>query len=164
MITFEAEQGRFNYRVVGIALHGDRVLLHQAEGEDFWTLPGGRGEFLEPSTDTLRREMREELHVESQVERLVWFVENFFEYNGRRWHELALYFLMTFPEDYPLYGADEPFEGHEEGVKLIFQWFRLDELQGLPLYPSFLKTALASLPAGTEHVVHSDTGHIIGRR
>ncbi len=64
--------------------------------------------------------MREELEVEVRVERLIWVVENFFEYQGMSPHELGLYFLMRFPEGSPLYGKQEPFEGDEEGIKLIF--------------------------------------------
>jgi len=48
MITFERGDVRFNYRVVGIAFDADRVLLHRAERDDFWALPGGRGESKRP--------------------------------------------------------------------------------------------------------------------
>jgi hypothetical protein len=40
MITFKSERNAFNYRIVGVALHEGRVLLHKGEDEDFWTLPG----------------------------------------------------------------------------------------------------------------------------
>lgn len=83
MIAFEEGEVRFHYRVVGIALNGNRVLLHRAENDDFWTLPGGRVELLEPAHDVLKREMREELEIEIHVERLVWVVENFFQYAGK---------------------------------------------------------------------------------
>ncbi len=91
MITFEEGGKKFNYRVVGIALDVDRVLLLRTEKDDFWFLPGGRVELLEPSQDALIREMREELEVDVRVERLVWVVENFFEYEGKFCHELALF-------------------------------------------------------------------------
>ncbi len=78
MITFDADRARFNYRIVAIIRHDDHVLLCQEEGQDFWFMPGGRAELLEPSTETVVREIREELGVEAHVERLVWIVENFF--------------------------------------------------------------------------------------
>ncbi len=153
MITFEKGEVGFNYRVVGIAVNGNRVLLHRAENDDFWSLPGGRVELLEPSVDALKREMREELGIEIHVERLIWVVEDFFEYDDKSYHELALYFLMTFPQDSHLYGKNEPFVGDEEGIKLLFKWHRLDELEEIPLYPTFLRKALNSIPEVTEHVV-----------
>ena len=90
MITLAHGDYSFNYRIVGVALHDGHVLLHRGESEDFWTLPGGRAELGEPAEETLRREMREELGVEVEVERLLWVVENFFSYQGRSWHELAV--------------------------------------------------------------------------
>lgn len=36
------------------------MLLHKAEDDDFWALPGGRSQPLEPATATLRREMVDE--------------------------------------------------------------------------------------------------------
>ncbi len=119
-------------------------------------LPGGRCELLEPATGALRREMREELGVEIQVERLVWVVENFFEHDGKSNHELGFYFLMTFPNDRHLNKTDEPFRGDEEGMMLIFKWFQPSELDKIPLYPTFLQESLNSIPEVTEHIIHRD--------
>ncbi len=49
MITFNDNGIRFTNRIVGMAFDRDRVLLHRAESDDFWALPGGRAELLEPS-------------------------------------------------------------------------------------------------------------------
>jgi len=111
---------------------------------------------LESAKDALRREMQEELGVEIHVERLVWVVENFFEYADKSYHELALYFLMTLPRNSHLYWRSEPFTGDEEGIKLIFRWYRLDELEKTTLYPTFLRKALNSIPEATEYIVHID--------
>ena len=93
MIRFDNGDSRFNYRVVGVAVHENSVLLHQAEGDDFWTFPGGRAELGEPAQQTLIREMREEIGAEVEVVRLLWFVENLFTYADRHYHEIALYFF-----------------------------------------------------------------------
>jgi len=157
MITFEEGGKRFTYRVAGIALEVDRVLLLRTEKDDFWFLPGGRVELLELSQDALIREMQEELEVKVHVERLVWVVENFFEYEGRSYHELALYFLMSFPPDSRLYEKNEAFVGDEDGLKLIFRWHPLGKLEEIPLYPTFLRKRLNSIPQITEHIVHTDS-------
>lgn len=156
MIAFARGNTRFNFRVVACALHEGRVLMHRAEQDDFWALPGGRGELLEPSVETLRREMREELGVEVQVERLVWIVENFYGNADARFHEIALYYLISFPPGSPLY-AQEEFFGDEEGLRLIFRWQSIDTLEQVRFYPSFLRAAMKSIPSGVEHVVHTDT-------
>ncbi len=63
MIDFEAGGARFSYKAAGVALDGERVLLTQLAGGDFWFLPGGRVELHESATEALRRELREELGV-----------------------------------------------------------------------------------------------------
>ena len=156
-ISFNEGETRFKYRVVGFALHDGYVLLHRAPTDDFWALPGGSGELLEPSIATLKREMREELGVEIQIERLVWVVENFYEDDRFGLHEIALYYLMSFPPDCPLYRSRGPFDGDEDGFRVIFQWFPVDELERVRLFPTFLRTALHAIPDSIQHVIHTDT-------
>lgn len=157
MITFTRDDRRFNLRVAGVALEEGRVLLHQFEGEDFWALPGGRGELLEPAEETLRREMREELSLDVDVVRLLWLVENFFEYEGLRFHELGLYFLMQTPPGWRFRASLAPFAGQEGHLRLTFRWFSLDELDQVVVLPSFLPAALRELPEGVQHIVHVDS-------
>ena len=158
MIRYENGNNLFNYRVVGVAVNNDQVLLHQAEGDDFWVLPGGRAEFGEPSEQTLIREMREELDVEVEIGRLLWVVENFFKYANKRYHEIALYFLMEFPPSCKYLLEPGPFESEDAGTPLTFRWFsrRPEVLAALPLFPSFLCTELRELPECAQHIIHND--------
>jgi len=157
MITFERGNVRFSHRTVGVAVHDGHVLLHRAESDDFWALPGGRCELLEPAGEALRREMKEELGVDVRVERLLWVIENFFEWHDTAHHELGLYFLMDLGPDFRHYDVRELFVGDEEGLRLIFRWFPVDRLRAVPLHPTFLREALATIPTATEHIVHIDT-------
>jgi ADP-ribose pyrophosphatase YjhB (NUDIX family) len=61
MITMTRNNARFGMRVAGVAIHERHVLLHRAEHDDFWALPGGRVEMLEPADVSLKREMKEEM-------------------------------------------------------------------------------------------------------
>jgi ADP-ribose pyrophosphatase YjhB (NUDIX family) len=156
MIRFEEGNHCFNYRIVGIAVHENAVLLHHGEGENFWTFPGGRAEFGETAEQTLKREMKEELDADVEVVRLLWFVENFFTYADRQCHEIALYFLMRFPADSIYLVQPGSFQGQEEAAKLTFRWFsrQPEVLSQLPVLPSFLQTALQELPESVQHVIH----------
>src|SRR5690348_17531423 len=89
MITFEREHIRFNYRIAGVTIRDGKVLVQQPERGGFCFLPGGRAELLESASETLRREMQEELHVDATIGRLLWIVENFFAFEGRDFHELS---------------------------------------------------------------------------
>jgi ADP-ribose pyrophosphatase YjhB (NUDIX family) len=152
----ENQAVQFNYRVVGIVIHDGRVLAHRGEDEAFWTLPGGHAEPMEPAAVTLKRELREELGVEVEVGRLVWVVENFFTWNRRRWHELALYFLVQPSPTAAMITRTEAFGGSEAASKLLFRWFDLDQLTDLELYPGFLRRELRAVPATTTHIVWTD--------
>ena len=159
MITFDEGDNRFNYRIAGVAVHNDSILLHQAEGDAFWTFPGGRAEFGESAQQTMRREMREEMGADVEVIRLLWLVENFFTYANRDYHELSLYFLIRLQGKPQHVAYPGPFHGHEEtGVRLIFQWFpnRPELLESLPLLPSFLQRALQVLPESVVHIVQDE--------
>jgi 8-oxo-dGTP pyrophosphatase MutT (NUDIX family) len=158
MIVLDQENARFHYRVAAIIFDDARVLLQTDPNEDFWFMPGGRVEMLEPAEESLSREMREELGEEVRIERLVWLVENFFEYQEISWHEMGMYFLASLPDGSPLLAGEGPLHtGYEDnGAKLVFQWHELSSLPGLTLYPSFLRGRLGSLPAATEHIVQRD--------
>lgn len=156
MITFTRGNVRFNYRIAGVTIHDGKVLLQKPVRDGFWFLPGGRAELQETAGETLKREMREEMHTDITVERLLWVVENFFEHGDKAFHELGLYFLMSFPKDSAMSDTDQTFFVQEASHEFIFQWHALDSLKGVPLYPSFLQTALQALPDGTEHIVQID--------
>jgi ADP-ribose pyrophosphatase YjhB (NUDIX family) len=155
-IAFDEGNARFNHRVAGIAFSEGRVLLHRGEYDDFWSMPGGRVHLLEPSNEALVREMREELLTEVRVERLLWVVENFFSHENRDYHELGFYYLMSLQPDSAPCHAREPFEGIDDTAKIIFQWFDLDLLGTLPIYPTFLREGLRNLPEHVRHLVHRD--------
>jgi hypothetical protein len=97
------------------------------------------------------------INLEVSVGRLLWVVENFFPYAGQRRHEVGFYFAVSLPE-----GADEidphrEFSRHpaDAAYRLRFRWFPSEQLPSVSLYPAFLRTALAQLPAGPIHVVHT---------
>jgi len=50
--------------------HGRILLVKHGYGELNWELPGGRGEANESAEDTARREAREEVGVELEIDRL----------------------------------------------------------------------------------------------
>jgi ADP-ribose pyrophosphatase YjhB (NUDIX family) len=145
MITFERNNNKFNFRVAGIAIHNNRILLHTTLTDDFWNLPGGRVEFNESTDRTIIREIKEELDIEVRTKELLFVREDFFEYDDKQYHEIGFYYLIDFPEGHEVIKKDDDFVGTEEGSKLIFKWFPLDQLKDLNVYPEILKTELLKL-------------------
>ncbi len=162
MIAFDRDGIRFHYRVAGVCVHDGYVLLHRADRDDYWALPGGRCELGESSDETLRREMQEELHVPVTVGRLLWIVENFFTLLGRAYHELALLYAIDLPMDHAYHDKTQTHYGVEdqstegEPYTLIYQWVPISSLPDVILHPSFLRTALRDVPAATQHIVQRD--------
>ena len=156
MQEFAIDSGHLNYRVAGVCVHEGHVLLHREEKDDFWVMPGGRPLLFEASTDTLVREMEEEISTRIEVLRLLWVVENFFEYFGKRLHEISFYYLMSLPEDSPYRDVEVDFTGREGEITLLFHWFPIDQIAGVRLLPAFLTTELKALPEFPVHIVHED--------
>lgn len=158
-LAIAAGDVRFKVRVAAIALHAGRVLLHRWEKDDLWALPGGTTEMMEPTSQTLARELEEEIGVQARIGRLVWAVENFFRYDQRSYHELGYYYRCTLPKTHLWTAGCERFEGLEvyedqaEPLRLLYQWFPLSALDDLQLYPQFLRDGLKHLPAVVTHVV-----------
>lgn len=166
MISVVVDGVRFNFRAAAVIVDDGYALLHRASFENFWSLPGGRVEVGEPSSATVARELAEELGpaCEARVERLLWIIENFFEYEGERFHELGMYYLVTLGAACPYQAKDRPFDGVEtnlpshagERVQLIYQWFPLDALANTALYPLVLRDRLSALPTAPELLVVDD--------
>lgn len=151
MICFDTNKGRFNFRSVAVIINEGHILIHQAVGDDFWALPGGRVELFERSSDTVVREVFEELGLQCEVRRQLWHVENFFEYDSRRFHELANYFLVNLLER-PIIETCVDFNGIEESVDLVFRWVPIALIHNYNLKPEFLIERLNTLPASIEIV------------
>jgi ADP-ribose pyrophosphatase YjhB (NUDIX family) len=99
-------------RPLALALirRGDEILVEggrdEVKGEVFFRLLGGGIDFGESGADALRRELREELGSETNVERLLGALENIFTYEGKAGHEIALVYECRL-RDTRLYGRDE---------------------------------------------------------
>ena len=166
MISVMVDGVLFNFRAAAVIVDDGYALLFRASFEDFWSLPGGRVEVGEPSAATVARELAEELGpaCDARVERLLWVIENFFEYQGERVHEVGMYYLVTLGATCPYLAKDRPFDGVEtdlpshagERVQLIYQWFPLDTLANVAVYPLIMRERLASLPAAPELLVEDD--------
>jgi 8-oxo-dGTP pyrophosphatase MutT (NUDIX family) len=149
--TFYMETAVFNYRVAAIMIVDNHVLIHKQVKDEHWALPGGRVELLEDSQTSIVREVKEELGIDVKVDRLLWFTENFFDYNNKNYHEIGLYYKVS-PTDGRFSMQSEAFFG-EEGDRLIYQWVPISELENIMLYPEFIKKSLTDLPESPKHLI-----------
>ncbi|WP_439556518.1 NUDIX hydrolase [Dyadobacter sp.] len=147
MISLPVGDALFNYRVAGVAILNGKILLHKTPSDNFWSLPGGRAEIFEFSKDTLAREMLEETGMEVKVGEMLWVSENFFQYTGKRYHEIGFYFSMEIPG----LESQSDFLGSEGAEDLLFKWIDVNALKTERIYPAFLAEELAMNPLRTKH-------------
>ncbi|WP_255593979.1 NUDIX hydrolase [Acidovorax sp. sic0104] len=150
---------RVRLRAAAVITRPGQVLLHRAEGDMFWALPGGGIEPGESAAQALVREMHEELGAAVEPGALACVVENFYAYGGVDYHEMGLY-LHAQPQPGSLLDQTPgPYVGAEGHRGLEFAWFARASLAELDLRPAFLGEALATLgdvPGHVQHFVHRD--------
>jgi ADP-ribose pyrophosphatase YjhB (NUDIX family) len=126
----------------------DEILVEEArdevKNETFFRLLGGEIEFGEKGAEAVRRELREELGAESEVNRLFATLENVFTYEGEPSHEIDLIYECSLRDD-RLYLLDE-WEARETREGFVYThkvaWKHLDSFRSGSeiLYPEELLT------------------------
>ena len=146
-ISFKTPEGRFNYRICGIIVHGDKLLVMKDDGIGHYYLPGGRVHLHETTDEAILREMREELQAEAKIVRPLWMNQSFFTLDGtdERFHEVCLYYLMDISGT-DILSRGECFSYAEEGHLHTFEWMPFEMLKETYIYPLFIKQEIFCLP------------------
>lgn len=144
-------------RACAIIRQADQLLLNRYGGDSFWALPGGAVESGEFSTDGLVREMREELGAAIAVGRLIWIVENLFDYRGTSYTDYGFYYEAELPNGAAT--GDAEFAGLEPDQ--FFRWVRHEHVAALDFRPAVLRLPLLAFLSGAEsaaplHFLHRD--------
>lgn len=85
--------------VLGLAIKNNKLLVSEgfdsSKNQTFYRCLGGGIEFLEKSTDALKREFKEEINIDVVVEKFLGISENIFTYQGKNAHELVFYYNIN---------------------------------------------------------------------
>jgi len=115
-------------------------------------LPGGHIKLGETTADGLVREYKEETGADIRPLRLLWTEECFWEWNGRKAHNLAYYYLIELCK-----GSDIPdvgeFVSHKDNCNVVIGWMPIEKLEDVIIYPEFLKKKVFELDSPPEHFV-----------
>ena len=158
-ILFKETDFVFSYRVGGILIHKDKILLQRPKGDDY-AIIGGHVAALETTEETLRREFREELHAGIAVDRLLAVGEVFFPWGSRPCHQLCFYYRVSLQDD--AIPGDGVFSGYDElggeRIDLDFCWVPLEALRnGTKVYPlALIPHILADRQEIAHFVTHED--------
>ncbi len=158
MIVMDSGESRFQLRAGALIRHGSHILVHRALTDSFWSLPGGRVEFHEAGAETLAREIEEEIGCKATIAPLRFIIENFFEYAGRRVHELGFYYEAELLQPFPFHETEIVHRVKDGSADLEFRWAptTLIGLDRFDLVPTPIRNLIVTNPDGIQHLVRRD--------
>lgn len=142
------------YRVAGIAVHDNHILLKQVDS-GAWFLPGSQVQPTEPARQVLRRTIAEALGAEIKVEQLLWVFERIFDWHGESVYEMTFCLKMSFPPALLYFPRDRPITWSEQGTPVTFQWIPLEKLAQKRIIPPCLRQKLPKLAHDKHRIVYS---------
>ena len=154
-ILFKFDNFMFSYRVGGILIHENKILLQKPPNDEY-AIIGGHVQAFEDSAQTLEREFFEELHTCIKAENLIAIGEIFFLWGERPCHQISLYYNVSLAGtvSIPLEGV---FHGYDdlggERIDLDFCWVPLDDLNSLTVYPTELIPHITANNGGVLHFI-----------
>jgi 8-oxo-dGTP diphosphatase len=107
--------------VGGVVLHDAKVLLllrKKPPEAGFWSLPGGRVEFMERVEDAVVRELKEELGIEVEIESLLCVTNHIVQADNAHWVSPA--YLVRLMSGIP--------QNLEPEKTAAIEWFPLSQL------------------------------------
>jgi len=135
-------------RAAALIIKDGRLLVAKNTGTPYYTIGGGVGKY-ETTEAAAIREVYEETGLKLEVDRLAFINESFFEFDGRKFHEIGFYYLMKDNPDINIpegsFTDQPPFE--------TLHWLPIDGLKDADLVPPFLKEKALGSITGIEHVI-----------
>lgn len=151
-LTFQTLEGKFNYRVGAIIINKGNILVVKNHKSTYFYSVGGRVHFNETCEEAVKREVKEELGIDMEIDRAVFFHEQFFNEKDSKehFHEISIYYLMKVtPKIKDIICSSLTENGIEE--ELI--WLPIDSLENHVVFPRFFATELSNLPTSMKNIV-----------
>ena len=153
-LTLDVEDYKLNIRSAGVIIHNNKILTHKNVNKNHYSLPGGRVEIGENSEETVIRELHEELEKNTVITGDIATIENFFEMDNKKYHEIYFVHKVEFVNgedqiiDYTLHNK----EGKEY---LQYEWLDLNKIDEYNILPKCIKSILKSKQFPM-HIINND--------
>ena len=153
-LTIDIGDYRLNVRAAAFIIKKNKDLTHRNINKDHYCIPGGRIEIGESSEETVKREIQEELGKKIKIEKYLTTIENFFELEGKKYHEIYFLYKAEFEneEDKKI---DYKMQNKEGKDYLQYHWLDLDKIDEYNILPNCIKQVLKSneIP---RHIINKD--------
>ena len=156
-IKIKTDDYNFKFRVSGLIIKDNKLLLVDMDDSGFLCLPGGYVELGETTEVAVKRELLEEVGKKFDISEYLGVVENYFiNKYSKKIHEISFYYLMTPIENigtnnFTIVGNDK---GHK--IKLDFKWIDLKEINNYDIRPSFIKGILNNENLKFNHLIFNE--------
>ncbi len=154
-IALMTRLGKFNYRVGAVIINDGKILMVKNNREPYYYSVGGRVHFDETAQDAVVREVFEETGLKLEIDRPLFFHENFFTLQGTdtRYHEISLFFLMKSSDKLKeIRSGSVTDRGEIEHV----EWLSIDKLSNYRVFPDFFAKELPRLPSEVKFMLTKD--------
>ena len=122
---------------LGLAIKNNKLLVEEkfdkVKNQTFYRCLGGGIEFLEKSSDALKREFKEEINTDIIVKDFLGISENIFTFNGKNAHELILFYSIEISDK----NYQEEYKVIDDHGETIAKWIDIKEFKNKNkiLYP-----------------------------
>lgn len=152
-VKIKSTDGCFKYRVAGVIIKDNKVLMVKMGHNNFYCLPGGHIHLCEDSVTAVIREINEEVGITCKSVKLIALAENFFNVKLGRMHEVCYFYEIEPNED--MKTEDYEIVENDEGqlIPLHFKWCPLNEMDSVDFRPNIIKNKLKNLNLDFEHLI-----------
>ena len=140
-LNINIEDYKLNIRSTGVIIHNNKLLTHKDSNLDHYALIGGRIKIGEDSETTIKREIKEEMGKEIETLGYIGTIENFFEADSQKYHEIMFIYKAEFikEEDKKIETTIKNIEGEDN---LTYEWIDLNKIDEYNILPIALKDIL----------------------
>ena len=153
-LTLDVEDYKLNIRSAGVIIHNNKILTHKNVNKNHYSLPGGRVEIGENSEETIKRELHEELEKNTVITGDIATIENFFEMDNKKYHEIYFVHKVEFVNDEDQI-IDYTLHNKEGKEYLQYEWLDLNKIDEYNILPKCIKSILKSKQFPM-HIINND--------